>query len=114
MLLFLLNVPFVLFGLIKATMVYRTQSVSRISFLLRFSLWLVVLAGLIFARPIYEYLSIHGLTDSTPLSLADVVLTTGVVLAMTLVIRLYSKLDQMEKRFSDLQEKLSILYSTDK
>jgi len=53
------------------------------------------------------------LTDSTPLSLPDVVLATGVMLAFSLCIRLYSKFDAMDKRLSDLHEKLSINSSED-
>jgi hypothetical protein len=66
---------------------------------------------LIFAHSIYDYLFAHGLTDSSPLSLPDVVLATGVMLAVSLCVRLYAKVDAMEKRISDLHEKLSIYIS---
>jgi hypothetical protein len=109
--LLLLNLPFVLFGLLKVVMLYHTKSLSRIGFLSRILFWLIILAGLVFAQEIYNYLNTNGLTDSTPLSLADVILTTGVILCLTLCFRLYAKNDAMEKRLSDLHEKLSVYTS---
>jgi len=110
-LLFILNVPFVIFGVLKAVMVYRTKSVDRLTFALRMLFWLLILLVLIFSHGIYNYLFDHGLTDSTPLSLPDVVLATGVMICLSLCVRLYSKVDAMDKRISDLHEKLSIYTS---
>jgi hypothetical protein len=110
-LLFILNVPFVFFGVLKAVMVYKTKSVDRLTFILRVLFWVLILLVLILARGIYDYLFTHGLTDSTPLSLPDVVLATGVMLCFSLTVRAYSKMDAMDKRLSDLHEKLSILNS---
>lgn len=110
-LLFLLNIPFVLFGMLKATMVYRTKKVDGRTYVVRMAFWVLVLLVLIFAHGIYNYLYDHGLTDSTPLSLPDVVLATGVMLAFSLCVRLYAKVDEMDKRVSDLHEKLSIYTS---
>jgi hypothetical protein len=111
-LLFILNIPFVIFGVLKAVMVYRTKSVDRLTFVLRMLFWLLILLVLIFAHGIYNYLYDHGLTDSTPLSLPDVVLATGVMICLSLCVRLYSKVDAMDKRISDLHEKLSIYTSS--
>lgn len=110
-LLFILNVPFVIFGLLKALMSYRTDKIDGLTFTLRVFFWTLILFVLIFAQEIYNYLFSHGLTDSTPLSLPDVVLATGLMLVFSLSIRLYSKFDAMDKRISDLHEKLSIYVS---
>jgi hypothetical protein len=112
-LLFILNLPFVLFGTLKAVMSYRTRSIDRVIFILRIVFWILILLVLIFAREIYDYLYGRGLTDSTPLSIADVVLATGLMLCLSLCVRLYSKVDAMDKRLSDLHEKLSIYTSKD-
>src|SRR6185312_15794990 len=113
-LLLLLNLPFVIFGLLKALMAYRTKLIDGLTFSLRVLFWLIILAGLIFAEPIYTYLYNHGLTDSSPLSLPDVVLATGLILCLSLCFSAYSKIDAMEKRFSDLHEKISVLASKNK
>jgi hypothetical protein len=112
-LLFILNVPFVIFGYLKTVMLYRTKNTDRLTFILRFVFWTLILLVLVFSHNIYNYLYDHGLTDSTPLSLPDVVLATGVMLAFSLCVRLYSKVDAMDKRLSDLHEKLSINSSED-
>jgi len=110
-LLFVLNIPFVIFGLLKALMAYRTRSLDRLTFGLRVLFWIAVFLLLIFAHSIYDYLFRHGLTDSSPLSLPDVVLATGMMLCLSLCVRLYAKTDAMDKRLSDLHEKLSIMTS---
>jgi hypothetical protein len=112
-LLLILNIPFVLFGAYKALMLFRTSKIDRISFVIRFLFWLVVLTGLIFSENTYDYLTAHGLTDSTPLSLPDVVLVTGVVAAIFMCFRLYARIDLLESRLTQLNEKISILVSTE-
>ncbi len=114
LLLFILNVPFVFLGLLKALMAYRTKLIDWLTFSLRVIFWLIILAGLIFAEPIYNYLFNHGLTDSTPLSLPDVVLATGLMLSLSLCLSAYSKIEALEKRFSDLHEKISVIASKNK
>ena len=113
-LLLILNIPFVLFGLYKVLMLYRTKKIGVFHFVIRLGFWFGVLAILGTAQSIYEYLYSHGLTDSTPLSIADVLLVTGVLACLTLVLRLYSKLDKLENRLSLLHEQLSIEMSIKK
>jgi hypothetical protein len=112
-LLLILNLPFIFFGAYKALMLYRTSKIDRISFFVRFTFWVIVLFGLIFAKKIYDYLTARGLTDSTPLSLPDVVLVTGVVTAIFMCFRLYAKIDALESRLSQLNEKMSVIVSTE-
>lgn len=107
-LLLILNIPFVLFGMLKAVMVYRTKSVDRLTFIFRMLFWILILLALIFAHEIYDYAYQHNWTDSSPLSLPDVILATGIMLCLSLCVRLYAKADALDKRLSDLHEKLSI------
>lgn len=111
-LLVILNLPFVLFGLLKAYIAYKKGSLSQSSTALRVGFWLTIALGLFLARYIYEFLYSRGLTDSQPLSIADVVLVTGVVFCLFLNLRTYSKLELMERRFNTLHEKLSVKFST--
>jgi hypothetical protein len=110
-LLFILNIPFVLFGYLKTAMLYRTKNTDNLTFVLRMLFWTAILLVLVFSHGIYNYLYDHGLTDSTPLSLPDVVLATGIMVCLSLCVRLYSKVDAMDKRISDLHEKLSVYIS---
>lgn len=107
-LLMALNTPLVLYGLTKALGSYRKGRIKTGGLLIRASFWIIVLVGLLFARDIYEYLLTQGLTDSQPLSLADVVEVTGLSFCLFLILRLYTKLDNQEHRFTELHEKLSI------
>lgn len=107
-LLIILNLPFVIFGIIKAIVAYKTGAVQRGGLVLRLLFWSAVGIGLLFARNFYNLLRERGLTDTAPLSLADVVLVTGVIFSMFLILRLYAKLDQTEKRLTDMHEKMSI------
>lgn len=106
--LLVLNLPFVIFGYAKAIIMYKTGVTQRIGLLARIAFWSFILFGLAYAEKIYEYLIRHNLTDTTPLSLADVILVTGVIFSLFLCLRLYTKIDILEKRVSDLHEKLSI------
>ncbi len=111
-LLVVLNLPFVIFGFIRALVMYRIGSLQRIGFVVRLLFWSFVLCGLVFAEPIYNFLFMNNLTDTTPLSLADVLLVTGVIFTLSLCLRLYARIDTLEKRVSDLHENLSITIST--
>lgn len=77
----------------------------------RISFWVAILLGLVFAEDIYRLLFQNNLTDTTPLSLADVLLVTGVMLTLSMCISLYSKNEFLERRLSDLHEELSIYIS---
>ncbi len=107
------TLPFVLYGLLKAIHSYRTGRVGPLSLTIRLIFWIAIGSGILFAKNIYELLSIQGLTDSLPLSLADVVLSIGVMFSLFLILRLYSRLDEAEKRASDLHETLSVHLSRD-
>lgn len=110
-LLILLNLPFVIFGVAKAISAYKKGTVGPMDLAIRLGFWLLVLIGLIFAEEIYDYLVVKGLTDSTPLSIADVVLVTGLSFCLFLILRLYGKLEAQERRFANLHERLSIVLS---
>ena len=109
--LIIFNIPFVVFGIVSAMTRYKESSLGRLSLFVRLVFWLVIGFGIIFAQQIYNYLVRNDLTNSQPLSLADVILVTGVDFCLFLTIRIYSRIDQLERRFSDLQEQLSITLS---
>jgi hypothetical protein len=107
-LLLIFNLPFVIFGIVRAVVMHKEGLVQRFGFLIRLVFWGIVLFGLVFAEEIYSFLSRNNLSDTSPLSLAEVVLTTGFLLCFTLCVRLYGKTEALEKRLSDLHEEVSI------
>lgn len=110
-LLIILNLPFVIFGIIKAISSFKKGNIKHLGFAFRIGFWGLVITGLFFAEEIYSFLVVRGLTDSTPLSIADVVLVTGLNFCLFLIIRLYTKIEKQEKRFTDLHEKIAIKMS---
>lgn len=108
-LLTVLNVPFVTFGYLRAFLMFHEGKLGRWGLGTRLLFWSLILFGLLFAEKIYNSLAQNNLTDSSPLSIPDVVLVTGVIFCMFLCMRLYTKVDNLERRLSDLHEKLSII-----
>jgi len=106
--LFVLNIPFVLYGYVKTYIYWESKKSGRIGVFFRLLFWTALLIGLIFTNEIYEYLITHSITNSPPLSLADVVLATALNLTLFLVIRLYSRIDKLENKFTQLVTKLSV------
>ena len=111
LLLLLLNLPFILAGLLSALTQYRLGRSSRQRLLVQSALWLIILAGLIFAEPLYAWLFSNNLTDTEPLSLFDVVQITAIVVLFYVVNRMRSKQESIEKRLRDLHQEISIKLS---
>ena len=113
-LLILLNIPFVLVGLVRASELHHKKIISRSGLIIRVAFWLLVLTGLIFVEPVYRYLFVGGLTDSDPMSIIDVVLITSVLFSLSIITRLYSRVEALERKLTDFHEKISVLHSNKK
>ena len=109
--LILLNTPLIIAALTNAVVTYKMKQISIKRFVLKFGFWLIVLAGLIVAEDIYNFLYQEGLTQTEPLSLFDVLQITGVIYMFYLVNRLYVKIDLLERKIQDLHQELSIRLS---
>jgi hypothetical protein len=109
--LLLLNLPFIIAGIMSALVAYKLRKLSRRKFIFQTVLWLLVLLGLVLAYPIYTFLFSNNLTNTEPLSLFDVIQITGIVLLFFLVNRARSKLDTLERQVHDLHRELSIRLS---
>lgn len=100
--LFILNVPFVIYGYIKVYVYWETKRAGRLGIFIRLVFWTAILGLLVFASKIDTFFIAHKITNSTRLSLPDVVLATGLNLVLFIVIRLYARLDALELRFTKL------------
>jgi hypothetical protein len=110
-LLIILNLPFILFGVVRAAEMHHKKLISKVGLINRLVFWTLILAGLVLFEQIYEYLIMENLTDSAPLSIMEVMLVTAVIFLFSISLRLYSKTDELEKQLTDLHEKLSIMNS---
>lgn len=110
-LLFLLNLPFILMAILSAITRYKLKKSSKRRLFAQLALWLTVLAGLALTYPIYSFLSDHELTNTEPLSLFDVVQITAIVIVLYIANRTRARLDTVERRLQDLHQELSIRLS---
>ena len=111
LLLFLLNLPFALAGILGAVTQYKLGRTSRQRLVVQVVFWSLVIAALALAEPIYQWLFNNNLTQTEPLSLFDVVLFTGLVITFYLANRTRVHQEQLERRVRDLHQELSILLS---
>lgn len=108
LLLLLLNLPFIMAGLLSALTQYKLRKSSKRRFIAQAILWLTILLGLITAQPLYEWLYSHELTQTEPLSLFDVIQITAIVTTFYIANRTRAKLDETERRIQELHQELSI------
>ena len=111
LLLFLLNLPFIMAAILGIITQFKLNKISRRRFVVQLGLWCAALVGLALAQPIYAWLFNNKLTDTEPLSLFDVVQITGIIIVLYVANRARAKADSLEKKFKDLQQELSIKLS---
>ncbi len=109
--LLILNLPFILAGMLSITTQFKIRHVSKKKFITQLIVWIMMLMGLILAEPIYNWLFASGLTQSDSLSLFDVIQITAIVLLFYVTNRMRYKLDNLERRVQDLHQELSIRLS---
>ena len=111
LLLLLLNLPFIVFGVIGAITQYKLGRSSRRRLVAAIGVWFAILIALIIAQPLYEYLYSNELTQTEPLSLFDVMQITAIVVVFYIANRTRNKLETTERRLNDLHQELSIVLS---
>lgn len=111
LLLFLLNLPFILIALLGTITRYKLGKASRRRTAIQAALWLLILAGLVIAEPLYTWLYNNELTQTEPLSLFDVIQITAIVITFYISNRTRVKLEETERRLNDLHQELSIKLS---
>lgn len=111
LLLLLLNLPFISFGILGALTRYKMKKTSTRKFMAQIIIWCSILAGLVIAQPLYEWLYNHELTQTEPLSLFDVIQITAIVVIFYIANRARIKLEETERRLNDLHQEVSIKLS---
>jgi hypothetical protein len=111
LILVLLNTPFIIAGMINSLVHYKMNQLSRSRFFFQTLLWCLVFAGLLLAKPIYEFLFSNNLTQTEPLSLFDVIQITGIIFLFFITSRSRSKIEILETKLQDLHQELSIKLS---
>lgn len=109
--LIILNLPFVIIGVFSAFVGWRMNKITFARFLGRLIFWLAVGFVIIYAQEIYNYLARRSLTDSAPLSLADVVLITACNFLLYRVIKINSKAEALQTTINEFHQSQSIINS---
>ena len=110
----LLNLPLILSALFASLVDYRMNKISFRKYVFRTLLWFLILAGLISAKFVYDFLAINNLSQTEPLSLFDVIQITGVITVLFMANRSRIKIESLERRVNDLHQELSIKLSSKK
>lgn len=111
-LLIILNAPLVLYALFNVFVSYKMKRHSQLQTAIRFIFWGLILVAIFCNKPITDFLYSHELTNSPPLSIFDVFLCTGTIISLLLLGRAYGRITQLEDRFTELQEVISLRSST--
>lgn len=106
-----MNLPFVFVGLLSITTQYKLGRTTKKRFYGQLLLWIIVLTGLVFAERAYTLLSQYGLTETDSLSLFDIVQITAIVMLFYVANRTRIQANNLEHRFNDLHQELSITIS---
>lgn len=111
LLLFLLNLPFILAAILSQITQYKLGKSSKKRLRIQLVLWTMILAGLALAETLYDWLFSNGLTQTESLSLFDVVQITAIVIVFYIANRSRLKIETLEHRLNDLHQELSIKIS---
>lgn len=111
LLLFLLNLPFILAAMLSQITQYKLGKSSRRRLRVQLVLWGIILIGLASAEPLYNWLFASGLTQTESLSLFDVVQVTALVIVFYMANRSRQKIEVLEHRLNDLHQEISIRLS---
>lgn len=114
LLLFLLNLPFILLAILGAITQYKLNRSTKKRLFARVAAWLLVLLGLALAESIYNWLFTNNLTHTEPLSLFDVIQFTAIIMVFYITNRSRVKIEALEERLRDLHQELSIQLSSNK
>ncbi len=114
LLLVILNLPLLIAAMMNTIVGYKLGHMGRRRFVFGMFFWSVILAGLIFLKPIYDYMFNNNLTQTEPLSLFDVLQITGIIFTLFIASRAYGKVNLLERKVQDLHQELSIKLADNK
>lgn len=109
--LLLVNLPFIIFGVVRAIDMFKSSVTNFGGLIARLLFWSAITISLVFAKNIYTDFYDRGWVNGSVISVTTILLTTGIIFNLFLAIRLYSKIDTVEKYQAELLTKVSIITS---
>lgn len=113
LILIILNVPLLIAAMVNTLVGYKLGRMTKPRFAAGMLFWIILLVGLLFAEPIYNFLFSNHLTETEPLSLFDVMQVTGIIFTLFIANKAYGKASLLERRVQELHQELSIRLSED-
>ena len=111
---FLMVLPIAGYGILSAAVDYHTKKTSKKGAVISTILWVVILVGVAFSEPLYDFLFSTHLTESEPISLFDVVALVSVVGIISYSMNLRSKLDAISMQQTKLIQAISVVHEPKK
>lgn len=107
-LLVIINTPLLLVGIVSALTNYNTRRISKKRCVGEIIFWLTIGVGLVFVEPIYNVLVRHNLTNSTPMSLFDMLLLTLILFCLLLIKSTNERTARLHRTISRMHENIAI------
>jgi drug/metabolite transporter (DMT)-like permease len=107
-LLVLINIPLLLVGIVSALTSYNTRRISKKRCIAEVIFWFAVGVGMLFVEPLYNTLVRYNLTNSTPMSLFDMLLLTLILFCLLLIKSTNERTAYLHKKISRMHENVVI------
>lgn len=112
--LILLTLPILILFLIRIYDNYKRKKISVRGLIILGGFWLLLTLGILFNQQIFNYFDTTKLTQSTPLSLYDVLQITAIILLIYLAFRQTFKIEELQNKLSKLNQEIALRNSKKK
>lgn len=102
--------PIIILFLIRAYDGYKRKKISLRGYSIILFFLLVLTGGVLFNKQLFTYLESSHLTNSTPLSLFDVVQIAAIILLLYLVFRQTYRIEELQTKLSLLNQEIALRY----
>lgn len=109
--LIVLNAPLAVYAIFNVVLSYKLKRLRPSQTIIRLIFWGLILGAICFAKPLTDLLTRANLTNTSPLSLFDVFIATGVMVSLLMVARAHGRYAELESKFTTLHERISIITS---
>lgn len=109
LLILIIFIPFSLYGILRAVVLYKIKKISMSKMTLKIFFWMSLMITSIFAKYIISEAIVLSITDGDFMTIYDIVLSFGLLISLMLNAKLINVLNDNSKKIN----KLLSLYSID-
>ena len=104
----LINLPLLTIGILEALSAYKTKRTSRRRCVVSVIFWVSLGAMFVLVEPFYNTLVRFNLTNSTPMSIFDMVLLTATLFCLFLIKKSNENISRLNRKIARLHESIVI------